>query len=147
MVIAEPIMRGIRIPEARRSRALRRDQTEAERRLWSKLRNRQLAGCKFVRQEPVGPYFVDLLCREHRLIVEVDGATHSTDEEKAYDARRTAFLEREGYKVVRFTNAEVYENMDGVLETLFNGLQLSDAMRSTDQPLTPALSPLAGRGS
>ena len=134
-------MRGLRIPETRRSRDLRRDQTDAERKLWSKLRNRRLAGVKFVRQEPVGPYFVDFLCRERRLVVEIDGATHSTDDEIASDARRTALLEQQGFRVVRFTNAEVYDNLDSVLETLLHAMRTSDASRSTDRPLTPTLSP------
>ena len=134
-------MRGLRIPETRRSRDLRRDRTEAGRKLWSKLRDRGLAGAKFVRQEPVGPYFVDFLCRERRLVIEVDGATHSTDEEIAYDGRRTAFLEQAGFHVVRFTNAEVYENLVGVLETLSHALQRLEAPRSSDPPLTPTLSP------
>jgi very-short-patch-repair endonuclease len=86
-------LRGLRITETRRARSLRRTQTPAEARLWSKLRNRGLAGHKFVRQEPVGPYFADFLCRERALIVEVDGAAHSTSEELTQDARRTRFLE------------------------------------------------------
>ena len=139
-------MRGLRIPETRRSRDLRREQTEAERKLWSRLRNRRLAGLKFVSQEPVGPYFVDFLCREQRLVIEVDGTTHSTDEEIAYDTKRTAFLEQMEFRVMRFTNAEVYENLDGVLETLLHALGPSEASSSTDRPLTPALSPHAGRG-
>ncbi|HEX2553174.1 MAG TPA: DUF559 domain-containing protein [Microvirga sp.] len=139
-------MRGLRIPETRRSRDLRRDQTDAERKLWSKLRNRRLAGLKFVRQEPVGCYFVDFLCRGRRLVIEIDGATHSTDEEIASDARRTAFLEQHGFRVVRFTNAEVYENLEGVLETVLHVMQLSEISSFTDRPLTPTLSPRAGRG-
>jgi len=125
---------------------LRRSQTEAERKLWSKLRNWRLAGFKFVRQEPVGPYYVDLRCRERRLVVEVDGATHSTDEEIAYDERRTAFLQHEGFRVVRFTNGEVFGNMPGVLETLLHVLTPSDTTSLSDPPLTPTLSPPAGRG-
>ena len=96
---------------------------------------------KFARQEPVGPYFVDFLCREQRLVIEVDGATLSTDEEIAYDGRRTTFLEQQGFRVVRFTNAEVYENLDGMLETLLDALGPSEASSSTDRPLTPTLSP------
>ena len=86
------LLRGLRISETRRARGLRRAQTPTEARLWSELRNRGLAGHKFVRQEPIGPYFADFLCRERALIVEVDGATHSTDEELAHDTRRTRFL-------------------------------------------------------
>ncbi len=85
----------------RRARGLRREQTEAEKKLWGYLRDRRLNGHKFVRQEPVGPYFADFLCRERRLIVEVDGATHSGVDEIASDDRRTRFLESKGYQVLR----------------------------------------------
>lgn len=139
-------MRGLRISEPRRARKLRREQTEAERRLWQKLRDRRLGGFKFVRQEPIGPYFADFVCRERALVVEIDGATHSTDDELAYDARRTAFLEREGFRVLRATNAEIYENLDGVLETILAALGASGTFVACPQPLTPTLSPQAGRG-
>ena len=115
-------MRGLRLHETFRGRALRRAQTPAEARLWSKLRGRRLAGFKFVRQESIGPYFADFICRERRLIVEVDGATHSTDEELARDARRTRFLEEEGYRVLRVTNDEVFNNLEGVCETILFAL-------------------------
>ena len=140
-------MRGLRISEVRRARGLRREQTEAERRLWRKLRDRRLGGFKFVRQEPIGPFVADFVCRERALILEVDGATHSTDKEVASDARRTAFLEREGYRVLRATNAGVYENLDGVLETILAALNASGTFVSCPQPLTPTLFPQAGRGS
>ena len=76
-------MRGIRIPEAKRARALRRDASDAERKLWRVLRARALDGWKFVRQECVGPYYADFACREAKFVVEIDGATHSTEEELA----------------------------------------------------------------
>jgi very-short-patch-repair endonuclease len=139
-------VRGLRISEVRRARGLRREQTEAERRLWRKLRDRRLGGFKFVRQEPIGPFVADFVCRERALILEVDGATHSTDKEVASDAWRTAFLEREGYRVLRATNAEVYENLDGVLETILAALSASGTFVSCPQPITPALSPQAGKG-
>ena len=77
-----------------RSRTLRSNETAAEAKLWAELRNRHFAGLKFVRQAPVGAYFADFLCRERRLIVEADGATHSTDAELSADAQRTRELER-----------------------------------------------------
>ena len=77
-------MRGLRLHETRRSRELRRAETPAEKLLWGKLRARRLCGYKFVRQEPIGPYFADFLCREHALVVEVDGATHSAEDELAH---------------------------------------------------------------
>src|SRR5580704_7501275 len=111
-------MRGFRLVEARRARSLRKDAPSAEKKLWARLRNRQLGGHKSVRQEPIGPYFADFACREQRLIVEIDGATHSTDEELARDAVRTAFSNRSGYRVIRFVHAEVFHNLDGVCETI-----------------------------
>ena len=101
-----------------RSRRLRRDQSSAEQRLWWVIRNRQLGGLKFVRQMAVGPYIADFICRQKMLIVEIDGATHSTDEELAHDARRDAFLRGAGYEVLRFRNTEVYEALDLVCEAI-----------------------------
>jgi very-short-patch-repair endonuclease len=77
------------------------------------LRNRQLAGHKFSRQMPVGPYFADFLCREAKLIVELDGSTH--DRRGDYDARRDHYCRSEGFTVLRFQNAEAMGNIDGVL--------------------------------
>jgi very-short-patch-repair endonuclease len=82
------------------------------------LRNRQIDGFKFVRQEPKGSYIVDFVCREAKVIVEVDGATHSTDEEIKRDAARTVELERLGYRVIRVQNDDVYNAMEGVLATI-----------------------------
>lgn len=86
--------------------------------MWSVLRGRRLNGMKFVRQYAVGPYFADFVCREHAIIVEVDGATHSTDVEIAHDTRRAEFLRTEGYRIFRVTNTDVRENLDGVREAL-----------------------------
>ena len=102
-------MRGSRISETRRARTLRRNQTAAESQLWRALRGRGLGGFKFVRQEPVGPYFADFACREQRLIVEIDGATHSADVELRRDLRRAGFLRAQGYRVVRVTNENAVE--------------------------------------
>jgi very-short-patch-repair endonuclease len=111
-------MRGLRLYETKRARVLRRAQTEAERRLWRRLRARGLNGFKFVRQEAIGPYFADFACREAKLVVEVDGATHSTDDEIRGDQRRAAFLHAQGYRIARFANDEIYRNLDGVMETI-----------------------------
>jgi very-short-patch-repair endonuclease len=102
---------------------LRKSETLAEKRLWEQLRNRSLDGFKFSRQVPIGPYIVDFACRERRLIVEVDGATHSTDEELAHDTRRTGFLKSEGYDVVRFQNDEISNGMDEVLTLILQALR------------------------
>jgi len=95
-----------------RARELRRHDTTAEARLWNSLRAHRLGGWKWKRQVPWGPYFLDFLCREAALVVEVDGGQHS--EQTDYDARRTRFIERSGFRVLRFWNSSVMENLDGV---------------------------------
>jgi very-short-patch-repair endonuclease len=95
-----------------RARQLRREDTPAEARLWNAIRAHRLGGWKWKRQVPWGPYFLDFLCRDAALVVEVDGGQHS--EAADYDARRTAFIERSGLRVLRFWNFEVLENRDGV---------------------------------
>jgi adenine-specific DNA-methyltransferase len=96
------------------ARRLRRDLTDAERKLWYALRDRRFAGFKFRRQVEIEPYIVDFLCIAALLVIEVDGGQH--DEE--LDAERTAFLEARGYRVIRFWNNEVLGNLDGVLMRL-----------------------------
>lgn len=108
-------MRGPDQRKVRIARSLRREATSAELRLWAELRNRQLDNFKFVRQVPIGNYVADFACREAQLLIEVDGATHSTEEEVRRDASRTAFLEGLGYSVLRFQNEDIYEAMEGVL--------------------------------
>src|SRR5260370_29604457 len=132
-------MRGYHLVEARRARALRKDATSAEDKLWSRLRNRQLDGHKFVRQEPLGPYFLDFVRRKRRLVIEIDGATHSTDDELARDAAGTGFLSRSGYRVIRFVNADVFHNLDGVCETIVMSLRMQDdaTPNSPDTPPPP----------
>src|SRR4029079_6970092 len=95
--------------QTNRSRVLRSNHISAERALWRRLRNRQLGGFKFVRQEPIGPYFADFVCREHKLVVEVDGGTHGEPSELQADAKRTAHLEQLGYRILRIHNIDVYE--------------------------------------
>lgn len=102
---------------------LRTNATEAEKRLWQALRNRQLQGCKFRRQHPIPPYVVDFICLERRLIIELDGGQHA--EAISYDAVRTQFLERQGYKVLRFWNNELLENTQGALEAIRRALMPS----------------------
>ncbi len=101
-----------------RSRVLRANDTSAEAKLWAELRNRQLGDLKFVRQAAVGGYFVDFLCRERKVVVEIDGGTHSTDAELANDAARSDELSSRGYRVFRVSNADVFENLDDVLSAL-----------------------------
>jgi very-short-patch-repair endonuclease len=99
-------------------RSLRREMTGAERRLWWELRNRQVAGFRFRRQVPIDGFIVDFACHEARLIIEIDGATHSTAAEVAHDHRREGRLRDCGYDILRVRNAEIYGNLDGVLETI-----------------------------
>jgi len=104
-----------------RARQLRRAMTDAERKLWHELRGRRLQGAKFRRQEQVGRHFADFLCFERRLIVEVDGGQHSPEA----DAARTAALESDGWRVVRYWNHEVMDNLDGVLADLSRQLRVT----------------------
>ncbi|MCD5416329.1 endonuclease domain-containing protein, partial [Candidatus Bipolaricaulota bacterium] len=90
--------------------------TEAEKLLWQKLRIRQLGGAKFRRQTPIGPYIVDFFSFEHRLVVEIDGGQHNTPQGQQYDLTRTAWLEAQGFRVLRFWSNEVLTNLEGVLE-------------------------------
>ena len=102
-----------RLRNSERAHTLRVDQTEAEARLWNRLRDRRLAGAKFRRQHPTGPYIVDFCCVERRLIVEVDGGQHS--EADSGDEGRSAYLASFGFKVLRFWNTDVLSNIEGVL--------------------------------
>ena len=102
-----------------RARELRREMTEPERRLWQIVRAGRL-GFKFQRQVVLAPYIADFAARSERLVIEIDGETHGSD--IAYDARRTADLEARGYRVLRFTNAEVMSNPEGVTRTILMAL-------------------------
>jgi very-short-patch-repair endonuclease len=103
-----------------RARTLRRHSTQAEALLLSRLRNRALAGHKFRRQRAVGPHVVDFVCLEQNLVVEVDGGQHAL--RRGEDAQRTAWLEGQGLRVVRFWNHEVLQNLEGVLRTIEQAL-------------------------
>jgi very-short-patch-repair endonuclease len=119
-------MRGSQPWRTNRARVLRSQPISAEARLWARLRNRQLAGLKFVRQVPIDSHFVDFVCRERRVVVEADGGTHSTEGELARDSARTRNLRRLGYRVFRVHNTDVYENIDGVLDTLLAFIERGD---------------------
>ncbi|MBX9829481.1 MAG: endonuclease domain-containing protein [Xanthobacteraceae bacterium] len=103
------------------ARRLRRGQTDVERKLWFRLRDRRLDGFKFRRQVTIGPYIADFCCESAHLIVELDGGQHA--ERGADDAKRTAALEARGYLVLRFWNNDVLQNIDGVLETIVTTLK------------------------
>ncbi|NKB56735.1 MAG: DUF559 domain-containing protein [Alphaproteobacteria bacterium] len=103
------------------ARNLRSNLTDTERRLWYRLRRRQCAGFRFRRQVPIGAFVVDFACLSEMLVVEVDGGQHADEVER--DAVRTAWLEKEGYRVIRFWNNEVLQNTDGVVEAIERALR------------------------
>jgi very-short-patch-repair endonuclease len=120
-------MRGPQKRKTRLARRLRRDSTIAERGLWNAVRARSLFGVKFVRQVPIGPYIVDLVCREQHVIIEVDGGQHA---ESKRDAARDRWLHDQGYRVLRFWNNDVLVNIDGVLETIAVAVGKQSALTS-----------------
>ncbi|MGO8921237.1 MAG: endonuclease domain-containing protein [Stellaceae bacterium] len=102
------------------ARRLRTTPTDAEIRLWSRLRRKLLEGFRFRRQHPMGPYVVDFFCPDAKLIVEVDGGQHA---ESASDVVRTSWLEARGYRVIRFWNNDVLGNTEGVLLSILDALR------------------------
>ncbi|HEV2550020.1 MAG TPA: endonuclease domain-containing protein [Stellaceae bacterium] len=118
------------------ARKLRACPTDAEIRLWSRLRRKQLEGCRFRRQQPLGPYVVDFFCPEAKLIIEVDGGQHA---ESTSDEKRTSWLEARGYRVMRFWNNDALGNTDGVL------LKILEALRA-GPPSLPSPSRGEGKG-
>ena len=104
------------IVSVRIARKLRNNPTEAEQRLWSRLRRKQIESRRFRRQVPLGPYVADFVCFDERLIIEVDGGQHA--DRVARDSERTVWLEAQGYRVLRFWNNDVLSNTDGVIEAI-----------------------------
>jgi very-short-patch-repair endonuclease len=115
-------MRGPNRKATSKARTLRQNATDAETKLWFAVRDRRLAGLKFVRQKSIGPYVADFLCRDRNLIIEVDGGQHAESES---DQVRDAYLASEGYRVLRFWNSDVFGNLDGVLQTILASLNSS----------------------
>jgi len=109
-------MRDLERRSIKRAKVLRRRMTDAEVILWSRLRRRSFGEFRFRRQHPIGPYIADFACPLQRLIVEVDGGTHSTNTELSHDRRRDAYLTSRGWRVFRVTNDDVYKRIDIVLE-------------------------------
>ncbi|CAN7517317.1 endonuclease domain-containing protein [Rhizobium sp. LjRoot30] len=120
------------------ARNLRQNDQEAEYRLWSDLRNRRLNGYKFSRQIPLGPYIADFLCREHRLVVEVDGSQHA---QSRTDILRTHWLNAKGYAVIRFWNEEILKERRAVLETILAALTGQLQAQDTALRFYPARQP------
>jgi very-short-patch-repair endonuclease len=117
----------------RNAKALRKNQTEAEQRLWYHLRAHRFEGAKFKRQKPIGPFIVDFVCMECRLVVELDGGQHA--DEVDYDARRDAWLAAQGYKVLRFWNNQVMRELPAVLERIGEALAGAGHAPSPPAPL------------
>jgi len=113
------------------AKQLRKNFTDTEKLLWRHLRVKQVEGCKFRRQEPIGSYVVDFVCHEKRIVIEVDGGQHSIERER--DNERDKWLKGQGYKVLRFWNNEVLANIEGVLGVIQHCLN------------HPPLSPLPSR--
>ncbi|WP_449467935.1 endonuclease domain-containing protein [Stenotrophomonas humi] len=111
-----------------RARRLRRNMTETERRLWSRLRGGQLNGLKFRRQHPIPPYIVDFYCEASQLVVELDGSQHN----EVADRARTQFLEQQGLVVLRYWDHEVLRQIDAVLEAIVN---MAEGRTLTPTPL------------
>ena len=109
--------------------------TDSERLLWQGLRNRQLGGFKFRRQKPIGPFIVDFVCMEKKLIIEVDGSQHAGQKES--DQKRSYYLMKKGFRVLRFWNNEVLQESDAVFTAIFSALS---------EHITPHPNPLPSRG-
>lgn len=110
------------------ARKLRKNPTEAERVLWQHLRQKSIEGHRFRRQHPMGPYVLDFVCLEEKMVIEVDGGQHAAD--VVSDANRTFWLKKNGFKVIRFWNHEVLKNLEAVIRVI--RLSLSG---SNDTPL------------
>jgi len=127
-----------------RARGLRRDATPAEKKLWSILRGGRLDGHKFRRQQRLGPFIADFACQTARLVIEVDGDSHA--QQIDYDARRTAFLAKEGYRVLRFTNRDVMDNLEGVGRAIALALAGGPSPSHAAAPRGPLPLPQGERG-
>lgn len=106
-----------------KARNLRKNMTEQERKLWQFLRKKSIDGLKFRRQYPIGNYIVDFICNEKKLIIEVDGGQHNEAQNIAYDKERTEFLESKGYKIIRFWNSDIDNNIEGVYQEILRNLK------------------------
>jgi very-short-patch-repair endonuclease len=107
-----------------RRQALRKNQTRAEKILWSRLRNRNLSGCKFFRQYSVGPYILDFFCPSARLAIELDGSHHAQEELKRYDEERSDYLNAHNIRVIRFQNHQITQEIEESLNQIATQLAL-----------------------
>jgi very-short-patch-repair endonuclease len=104
------------------ARQLRRVCTDAERKLWRYIRNRQISGLKFRRQHPIGSFILDFYCEELRFGIELDGGQHYSDSGQAQDTRRTAMLREKGVRILRFSNLDVLNNIEGVVTAILQSV-------------------------
>jgi very-short-patch-repair endonuclease len=118
-----------------RARSLRKNMTEAERKLWHYLRLRQLEGHKFRHQVRIGPYIADFVCLKAMLVIEVDGDQHANA--RAYDSRRDDFMRSQGYRILRFWNNEVLRSMDGVWQVIVAEINHDASCGGTPHPNLP----------
>jgi len=115
------------------SRQLRGNMTDAERRLWAKIRMKQLKGYQFYRQKPIGDYIVDFFCPRAKLVIEIDGSQHLSDEKAEYDRIRDEYMSSLGLRVLRFTNTDVLKRIEGVVESIIENME-------DEIPLSPPFS-------
>jgi very-short-patch-repair endonuclease len=127
----------------RLARELRRNSTDAERRLWAALRSRTLTGYKFRRQVPIGPFVADFACTRYLVVVEADGGQHANSKN---DVKRTAWLESRGWRVLRFWNNDILKNTQGVIGAILSELQQRDALTLPRLRRGPLPLPQCGRG-
>jgi very-short-patch-repair endonuclease len=121
------------------ARALRSNPTDAERKLWVAIRFKQLGGARFRRQQPIGRYIIDFFCPDAKLVIELDGDQHGTDEMVKRDTARTSWLESQGYTVLRFANWEVLKERRRVLEVIVHALESSPhPSRAAHAPTSPS---------
>ena len=104
------------------SRKLRNNMTDAENLLWLKIRRKQIAGLQFYRQKIIGNYIVDFYCPKANLVIEIDGGEHYSDEKSKSDEDRDKYMEKNGLKVLRYSNLEVLQNIEAVLEHIYNNI-------------------------
>ena len=105
------------------ARILRKNQTLQEAQMWKYLKNSQIQGLKFRRQYPIGEYIVDFMCKEIKLIIEIDGGQHNNPSNIEYDKKRTKFLEAKGYKIIRFWNCDIDKNIEGVYQRILEEIE------------------------
>lgn len=133
-------MRGVTEKQKYRARRLRKKMTPSETKLWAALRDRRYVKLKFRRQQPIGPFIADFCCWDKKVILELDGDSHAGKE--YYDSARQKWLEHAGWTVLRFWDSEIYENIEGVMQAIFNACTSSASSPSprTGVPAS-ALSP------